>query len=76
VTGTAPPPPPAPPADVPVLVATSEPKPAPVAEAPTPAAAPAKLPKTASDLPLVGLLGLLCLAASFGLKLLRTIAGQ
>jgi hypothetical protein len=76
VTGTAPPPPPAPPADVPVLVATSEPTPAPVAEAATPAAAPAKLPKTASDLPLVGLLGLLCLAASFGLKILRTIAGQ
>jgi hypothetical protein len=75
VTGTAPPPPPAPPADVPVLVATSEPTPAPVAEA-APSAAPAKLPKTASDLPLVGLLGLLCLAASFGLKLLRTTAGQ
>ena len=72
VTGTMPPPPPA---DAPVLVAASEPKPAPSPVAPTPAT-PAKLPKTSSDLPLVGLLGLLCLSASFGLKLIRTIATQ
>ena len=76
VTGTMPTPPP-PPADAPVLVAVSEPKPAPAAAPVAPApVAQAKLPKTASDLPLVGLLGLVCLSASFGLKLIRTIAGQ
>ena len=72
VSGTMPPPPPGPPADVPILVAVAAPTPAPAAEAPA-AAAPAKLPKTGSDLLLVGLLGLLCLFASFGLKLLRTL---
>jgi hypothetical protein len=75
VTGTMPPPPPAPPADVPILVATAEPAPThtDVAEASTPA--PAKLPKTASDLPLVGLLGLLCIFASLGVKFLRANLG-
>jgi LPXTG-motif cell wall-anchored protein len=74
VTGTMPPPPPAPPADVPILVATTEatPPPAPAASA---AAAPAKLPKTGSDLPLIGLLGLLCVSASLGVKFLRSIGG-
>ena len=72
VTGTMPPPPPAPAADVPLLIATAEPASAP-AEAP--AVAPqAKLPKTGSALPLVGLLGLLCLATSLGLKLFRASA--
>src|SRR5580765_8895416 len=68
LTGTMPPPPPAPPADVPVLVATAKPAPAPAAapEASTPT--PAKLPKTASNLPLVGLLGLLCILAALGVK--------
>jgi len=65
VTGSMPPPPPAPPADVPILIATAEPTPAP---APT---APAELPKTASLLPLIGLLGALALSASFGLKAIR-----
>lgn len=69
VTGTMPAPPPAPPADVPILVAVAEPTAAPTASAE--ASTPAKLPKTASDLPLVGLLGLLCVFASFGLKFLR-----
>lgn len=64
VTGSMPPPPPAPPADVPILIATAEPTPA-------PAAAPAELPKTASLLPLIGLLGALALSASFGLKAIR-----
>jgi hypothetical protein len=72
VTGTMPPPPPAPPADVPilVLVATKEP-----AEAPAATPAPAKLPKTASELPLIGLLGLLCISASLGLKFVRATLG-
>jgi hypothetical protein len=69
VTGTLPAPPPAPPVDVPILVAVAEPTPAP---APTPAAVPAKLPKTASNLPLVGLLGFLWLSISLGMKLVRT----
>jgi hypothetical protein len=59
-TGIAPPPPPEPKPDVPMLVASEPPTPAPVetaAAAPEPA--PTRLPKTASDLPLIGLLGLL-----------------
>jgi len=71
ITGTIPAPPPAPPADVPILVATTA---APTAEAPA-AATPAELPKTGSNLPLVGLLGLLCLCAAFGVKLLRVKLG-
>jgi LPXTG-motif cell wall-anchored protein len=66
VTGKMPPPPPA---DVPILIVMAIPAPAPAAE--TAAAAPAKLPKTGSELPLIGLLGLACLAASLGLKLVR-----
>jgi len=54
-TGTLPPAPPAPKADVPVLIAAAPPTPA---TAETAAAEPAaKLPKTASELPLLGLLG-------------------
>jgi hypothetical protein len=69
ITGTMPAPPPAPPADVPILVATTE---APTAAAEEPAAPlPAKLPKTGSNLPLVGLMGLLCLCAALGVKLLH-----
>ena len=65
-TGTMPPPPPAPKADVPVLVAIAPPAPA---AAETAAAAPApKLPKTASELPLFGLIGvMLC-----GISLMTT----
>jgi hypothetical protein len=64
VTGTMPPPPPAPPADEPILVAVVVPPPA-------PAAAP-EMPKTGSILPLIGLLGGLCLFASLGLKVVRS----
>ena len=65
VTGTAPPPPPAPPADVPILVAVAAPTPA-------PQPAPAKeLPKTGSLVPLLGMLGLLSIGTSFGLRILR-----
>jgi RNase P/RNase MRP subunit p29 len=76
VTGTMPPPPPAPPADMPMLIAEAPPAPppAPVAAA-APAAAPAKLPKTGSQLPLIGLLGLLCLCATLGVRLLRGNVG-
>jgi hypothetical protein len=57
-TGTMPPPPPAPKQDVPVLIVMAPPTPAPVAEA-KPEPAPTTLPKTASNLPLIGLLGAL-----------------
>jgi hypothetical protein len=66
VTGEMPPPPPPPPADVPVLVVEEVVVPVEVAHA-----APAELPKTASPLPLIGLLGLLSLASSLGLRAAR-----
>jgi hypothetical protein len=67
LTGTMPPPPPAPPADVPILVAVAAPTPAPAAPA-----APAELPKTASFLPLIGLMGSLALLLSVCLKTIRS----
>ncbi len=79
VTGTMPPPPPAPPADVAILIVEEEvvapaPAPAPTTQV---AAAPAKtLPKTGSNLPLVGLTGLLLISAAFGSKLLRIVFGS
>jgi len=62
VVAAAPPPPPPPPPDIPILIS--------ITEAPE-AAAPAELPKTASRLPLIGLLGLLLLASSLGLRAAR-----
>jgi len=67
LTGSMPPPPPPPPADQPILVAVMVPPPA-----PAPAAAPAALPKTGSEIPLIGLLGLLSVALSLGLKAVRS----
>jgi hypothetical protein len=75
VTGTAPPTPP--PADAPILIATKEP----VAGAPTttaqatPTQTPGKLPKTASDWPLVGMLGLAFISASLAIKFVRVKLG-
>jgi len=69
VSGSMPPPPPPPPADQPILIAVVTP-----ASAPAPAApAPAELPKTGTTLPLIGLLGVLFLAASLGLRAIRSI---
>ena len=68
VTGEMPTPPPPPPADVPILVVATEEVPVPVEVA---HAAPPELPKTASPLPLIGLLGLLSVASSFGLRTAR-----
>jgi hypothetical protein len=65
LTGEMPPPPPPPPAEQPILIAEVTPPAAP--------AAPAELPKTGSVLPLLGLLGFLSVASSFGLKAIRTI---
>jgi LPXTG-motif cell wall-anchored protein len=66
VTGTAATPPSPPPADVPILVAKAQPAPAGPTET-----APAKLPKTGSMIPLLGLLGLLSVGTSLGLRILR-----
>lgn len=71
-TGKMPPPPPAPKADIPVVVAVAPPAPPPTEAA---AEAPAKLPKTASDLPLVGLIGALLCGTSLLLVGIRKIAG-
>jgi len=62
-----PPPPPAP--DLPVLVVMAAPTPAP-APAPVQTAA-AELPKTGSELPLTGLIGMMLMAGSAGVKFLR-----
>jgi hypothetical protein len=66
LTGSMPPPPPPPPPDTPIIIAVVTPPATPAA-----ATAPAELPKTASDLPLIGLLGLTSLGAALGLGLLR-----
>jgi len=74
LTGTMPPPPPPPPADVPILIVVAQPV---VPAAPAPAvaeAAPAALPKTGSELPLLGLFGVLTLLSGIGLRLFRKAA--
>ena len=69
VTGEMPPPPPPAP-DVPILIVFEAPSPAPAAESEQTVAeaTPESLPKTGSDLPVVGLLGLLMLTLGFGLR--------
>jgi hypothetical protein len=66
-TGVMPPPPPPPAPDVPILIVY-----APAPPPPTPEAAPAALPKTASEMPLVGLLGTLFLALGIAIRMART----
>jgi LPXTG-motif cell wall-anchored protein len=68
-TGQMPPPPQPPPQEAPILVvAVGE-----VAEVtpPPPPQQAASLPKTGSTMPLIGLLGLVCLGAGFGMQKLR-----
>jgi hypothetical protein len=72
-SGTMPPPPPAPTPDVPILIATAPAAPAPVAEA-KPEPPPTKLPKTASELPLIGLLGALLCGISLAALAIRKLA--
>lgn len=72
LTGTMPPPPPSPPADVPILIAVLTPMPD-LGPA-TPAAARTELPKTASTLPLLGLLGAIAIGFAFLLAAIRKIA--
>ena len=78
VTGSAPPPPATPALQGALLIEAPTPAPVPTsaAAAPAPTAAapeppPARLPKTGSALPLVGLLGLLCSGISVGMRMLR-----
>jgi RNase P/RNase MRP subunit p29 len=66
LTGSMPPPPPAPPAEAPILIAVATPAPAQAA------ALAEELPKTAGVFPLIGLLGVLSLALSFGLRVIRS----
>jgi len=69
ISGTMPPPPPDPPADLPILVLVIFPTdPAP---ADTATVAAATLPQTGSQLPLIGILGALALAAGLGLRAAR-----
>jgi hypothetical protein len=76
-TGSAPPPPPQPQADVPLLIVASKPAPAPVeSAAAAPEPAPKKLPKTASDMPLIGLLGALLCGLSAMSIAIRMIASR
>jgi hypothetical protein len=74
-SGTMPPPPPAPQPDVPilVLVSTAPPASAPVEEAKA-EPAPSRLPKTASQLPLIGLLGALFCGISLAIIAVRRLA--
>ena len=77
-TGSAPPPPPPPKQDVPILVVATQPVPAPPVEtaAAEPEKAPTKLPKTASDLPLIGLLGTLFCGLSLMAMTIRVISSR
>jgi len=67
VSGGAPPPAPA---AAPAPARAPAPAPA-AASAPAPAPAPAALPKTASQVPVAGLMGMLSIAAAVGLTLFR-----
>jgi hypothetical protein len=75
ITGTMPP---EPPADIPILVVLLVPEVA--APAPTPvntaAATPASLPKTASQLPLIGILGAFALILGLALRVIRLRAAR
>lgn len=78
-TGTAPPPPPAPKADTPILVVLEVPIPPPQpasSEAADSEPAPTKLPTTASEVPLIGLLGMLSCGLSLALMAIRAVSLQ
>jgi Rieske Fe-S protein len=71
-TGSAPPPPPTPAIQGALLIEAPAPAPGPAAvAAAAPEPPPARLPKTGSALPLIGLLGLLCSGLSVGMRMLR-----
>ena len=72
-TGTMPPPPPAPKPDVAILIFVPTPAPPPPVQtaAAAPEPAPTKLPKTASELPLIALLGVLFCGLSLATMAIR-----
>ena len=73
-TGIAPPPPPPLNADVPILIVMVPAHAAPAVETAAAEPAPTKLPKTASDLPLIGVLGaLLCAVSLTGMAIRKGI---
>lgn len=73
-TGTMPPPPPEPKSDVPILIVALPAAPAPAVESAAAAEpAPKKLPKTASNLPLIGLLGVFLCGASLIGSVIRKV---
>ncbi len=65
------PPPPVPEPDIPVLIAVIRPAPMPATAAVTPAATSEGLPKTASMLPWIGLIGALFAVCGFALRAIR-----
>jgi hypothetical protein len=71
-TGTMPPPPQEPKPDVPILVIASAPAPAPVVSA-SAESIPARLPQTASEIPLIGLLGALFCGISLATMVARKV---
>ena len=71
VTGSMPPPPPDPPADLPILIVVVLSAQSDLAEATPAEVASATLPKTGSQLPLIGILGLLTLVSGLGLRAAR-----
>jgi hypothetical protein len=75
-TGKMPPPPPQPKADVPILVVAVPAPPVPAVETAAAEPAPKKLPTTASDLPLIGLLGALFCGLSLAAMTIRAIASR
>jgi RNase P/RNase MRP subunit p29 len=74
-TGSAPPPPQTPTPGVPILIVQAQPAP-PAPSVETAEAAPKKLPTTASDLPLIGMLGTLFCGLSLMAMTIRTIASR
>jgi LPXTG-motif cell wall-anchored protein len=71
-TGTMPPPPPAPTPDLPILI-VFVPVHAAAAETASAEPEPTSLPKTGSNLPLLGVLGIFSLALGLGLKAARKL---
>jgi hypothetical protein len=75
-TGKLPPPPPQPKADVPILVVAVPVPPPPAVETAAAEPAPKQLPKTASELPLIGLLGGIFCGLSLTAMTIRRIASR
>jgi LPXTG-motif cell wall-anchored protein len=73
-TGTMPPPPPAPTPDLPILIVYVPVHAAPVEETAAAEPEPTKLPKTGSNLPLLGVLGTLSVALGLALKAARKLS--